>query len=93
MSSVQFFGINLIPGKIAKFFKALVLDMITTREREGIVRPDLLHLLIQAKKGTLQDENSAENHKSSKISKLLQLCLTCSVGQFHPRDVIKTPLK
>lgn len=35
------------------------------REREGIVRPDMLHLLMQAKKGTLHDENSEENHKGN----------------------------
>jgi cytochrome P450 family 9 len=62
-------GISLVPGKISEFFGRLVLDTIATREREGIVRPDLLQLLIQAKKGTLQDENSAENDKGAKISK------------------------
>jgi cytochrome P450 family 9 len=90
---VQFLGINLVPGKITQFFKTLVLDTIATREREGIVRPDLLHLLIQAKKGTLHEEDSAENQKSSKISKLQHFHLMCSEGQFHTvlfsNDVIK----
>jgi hypothetical protein len=93
MSSVQFLGISLIPGKITQFFKALVLDTVATREREGIVRPDLLQLLIQAKKGTLHEEDSAENQKGAKISKLQHFDLMCSVGQFHTvvfsRDVIK----
>jgi hypothetical protein len=97
MSSVQFLGISLIPGKISQFFRRLVLDTIATREQEGIVRPDLLQLLIQAKKGTLHEENSAEDHKGPKISKLLHLHLMCSVVQFrrivHPRDILKIPLK
>jgi cytochrome P450 family 9 len=80
MSSVQFLGINLIPGKITQFFRRLVLDTIATREQEGIIRPDLLQLLIQAKKGTLREENSAEEHKGAKIGKLPHFCLVCSVG-------------
>jgi cytochrome P450 family 9 len=68
-SSVQLLGMDLIPGNITEFFRKLVLDTVATREREGIVRPDMLQLLIEAKKGTLHDENSAENQKSTKISK------------------------
>jgi hypothetical protein len=95
MWSVQFLGINLIPGKITQFFKTLVIDTIATREREGIIRPDLLQLLIQAKKGTLHEEDSEENQKSSKISKLQHFHLVYSVGQIYvytvvfSRDVIK----
>jgi cytochrome P450 family 9 len=77
MSSVQFLGISLVPVKITQFFKTLVLDTVATREREGIVRPDLLHLLIQAKKGTLHEEDPAENQKGAKISKLHYFDLMC----------------
>jgi cytochrome P450 family 9 len=66
---IQFLGIKFVPGKITEFFRALILDTIATREREGIIRPDLLQLLIQAKKGTLHDENSAQSHKNTKTSK------------------------
>lgn len=71
---IQLLGINLVPGKITDFFRTLVLDMISTREREGIVRPDMLQLLIQAKKGTLHDENSEENHKGNTNTRMLQQC-------------------
>jgi Mg2+/Co2+ transporter CorC len=93
MLSVQLLGITLVPGKITQFFKTLIDDTVATREREGIIRPDLLHLLIQAKKGTLHEEDCAENLKGAKISKLQHFDLMCSVGQFHTvvfsRDVIK----
>jgi cytochrome P450 family 9 len=69
-------GLDLVPGKITEFFRTLVLDTVATREREGIVRPDMLQLLIEAKKGTLHDEHSGEHQKSAKISKLWQL-LSC----------------
>ncbi|XP_069676200.1 cytochrome P450 9e2-like [Periplaneta americana] len=61
---LQTLGLSLVPGKIADFFRSLVKDTISTREREGIVRPDMLQLLMQAKKGTLQDENCTEQKNS-----------------------------
>jgi hypothetical protein len=68
---IQLLGINLVPGNITNFFRKLVVDTIAAREREGITRPDMLQLLIQAKKGTLQEDNSEEYHKgSTKIRKL-----------------------
>jgi hypothetical protein len=69
-------GTDLIPGKITEFFRTLVLDTVATREREGIVRPDMLQLLIEAKKGTLHDEHSAEDQKSTRMSTLQHL-LSC----------------
>ncbi|XP_069676306.1 cytochrome P450 9e2-like [Periplaneta americana] len=63
---LQRLGVSLIPGKIADFFRVIVKDTILTREREGIVRPDMIHLLMQAKKGTLQEEDSTEHQKSDK---------------------------
>jgi cytochrome P450 family 9 len=56
-----------MPTGITKFFRSLVLDTIATREREGIVRPDMLQLLMQAKKGTLHEDNSAVDKKMSKL--------------------------
>jgi hypothetical protein len=42
---------------------------MATREERGIVRPDMIHLLMQAKKGTLQgDENATTNGTSKKPS-------------------------
>ncbi|XP_069676170.1 cytochrome P450 9e2-like isoform X2 [Periplaneta americana] len=61
---MEMLGYSLVPGKIADFFRSLVKDTISTREREGIVRPDMLQLLMQAKKGTLQDDNCTEQKNS-----------------------------
>jgi cytochrome P450 family 9 len=69
---VQKLHVSVIPTNITKFFRSLVLDTIATREREGIVRPDMLQLLMQAKKGALHEDNSAGNKK---IRKLFQYSL------------------
>lgn len=52
---------GLVPGKVTEFFRSLVLDTMKTREKEGIVRPDMLQLLMEAKKNSMHDENSNDN--------------------------------
>lgn len=55
---------HIIPSKATDFFRALVHDTMATRDREGIVRPDLIQLLMQAKRGTLQDDTSPATGKT-----------------------------
>ena len=44
------------------------------RENENIIRPDMIQLLMQAKKGTLQnEENNTANGTSTKPSELYLL--------------------
>ena len=64
---VQKLPINVMPTKVTEFFTSLVLDTIATREQEGIVRPDMLQLLMQAQKGTLHEDNSSGSKKTSKL--------------------------
>jgi len=54
---------------VVNFFRSLVHNTMSTREERGIVRHDMIHLLMQAKKGTLQeDENDTTNGKIFKPS-------------------------
>jgi cytochrome P450 family 9 len=54
---------------VVNFFRSMVHNTMSTREEKGIVRPDMIHLLMQAKKGTLQgDDNSTTNGKITKPS-------------------------
>ncbi|XP_059611831.1 uncharacterized protein LOC132258517 [Phlebotomus argentipes] len=50
-------GIKLFSEKFSTFFRKLVWDTIRYRERENIVRPDMINLLIQARKGKLKHED------------------------------------
>ncbi|XP_023717552.1 cytochrome P450 9e2 isoform X2 [Cryptotermes secundus] len=59
--------IKLLPDFVANFFRSLVHGTMSTREEKGIVRPDMIHLLMQAKKGTLQGDDNVTNN--SKITK------------------------
>lgn len=45
------------------FFRNLIQGNIKLREEQNIIRPDLIHLLLQARKGTLTDENGSVTNK------------------------------
>ena len=49
-------GMRFLSGSTDKFFNELVTNTVRTREREGIVRPDMIQLLMQAQ----QKENGIE---------------------------------
>ncbi|CAL1686481.1 unnamed protein product [Lasius platythorax] len=42
-------GIKLFSSSMSEFFKRIVAETIRTRDEQGIVRPDMIHLLMQAR--------------------------------------------
>nr|XP_012230935.1 PREDICTED: cytochrome P450 9e2-like [Linepithema humile] len=42
-------GLSFFPSATSKFFKKVVGETIETREKHGIIRPDMIHLLMQAR--------------------------------------------
>ncbi|XP_069676325.1 cytochrome P450 9e2-like isoform X1 [Periplaneta americana] len=61
---MRLLNVTFMSKKVINFFKSIVLKTIDVREREGITRPDLIHLLMQAKKGVLEDQNSPTKTKT-----------------------------
>lgn len=56
-------GVGMFTQRIRKYFAHLVLNTIKIREENNIIRPDMLHLLTEARKGRLQyieDETTAK---------------------------------
>ncbi|XP_049785536.1 cytochrome P450 9e2-like isoform X2 [Schistocerca cancellata] len=53
---MQLLGISFFDRKAMEFFKSMVYETIRTREKHGIVRPDVIHLLMQASRGDLVSE-------------------------------------
>ncbi|XP_071648923.1 cytochrome P450 9e2-like [Temnothorax longispinosus] len=51
-------GLSFFPPAITEFFKKIVEETIRAREEQGIVRPDMIHLLMQAR-----DKEGAGVHK------------------------------
>jgi cytochrome P450 family 9 len=75
-------GARLVPKKTADFFRTLVRDSIRFREQEGIIRPDMIHLLMQVRENDLREDGSShgvdpesmlsgtqDNTRNTKISK------------------------
>ncbi|KAK9752570.1 Cytochrome P450 [Popillia japonica] len=50
--------VRLFPGEIYDFFVNLIKDTIKVRETHGIVRPDMINLLLEARKGKKIDDTS-----------------------------------
>ncbi|KAF2881549.1 hypothetical protein ILUMI_24625 [Ignelater luminosus] len=58
-SVCKLLGIKVFDKRISEFFRRLVKTNIESREKNGIVRPDMIHLLMEARKGRLKHEQSA----------------------------------
>nr|AVL92874.1 CYP450 [Locusta migratoria] len=56
-----FLGIPFFSEKAMEYFRSVVSETIETREKQGIVRPDMLHLLMQARRGELTSEEGEED--------------------------------
>ncbi|KAK4874173.1 hypothetical protein RN001_013533 [Aquatica leii] len=60
-------GVHLFDNKITTFFRRLVKENIESREKSGIVRMDMIHLLMEARKGELKHDEEFE-HKSESFT-------------------------
>jgi len=49
--------LRLLGSKITTFFNSLILDTMRLREAQDIVRPDMINLIMQVRKGGLKKEN------------------------------------
>lgn len=57
----SFFDIQMFAPEVSKFFRGMVLSNMETRDKEGIFRPDLVNLLMQIRKGKIDDSTTDEN--------------------------------
>lgn len=58
---MKLFRIKLFDPEIDRFFKEAIIGNIKYREENGIVRNDMIHLLMQAKKGILKKSNDEKD--------------------------------
>lgn len=62
-SAMDMLGIDIIDSEQNKYFATLIRDAVQTRESHGIVRPDMVNLLIEARKGTLKYQHENEQNE------------------------------
>ncbi|PNF38478.1 Cytochrome P450 9e2 [Cryptotermes secundus] len=58
---MKMLGARLVPKKTADFFRTLVRETIKFREQEGIIRPDMIHLLMQVRQDNLWEDGSSSD--------------------------------
>ncbi|XP_031354343.1 cytochrome P450 9e2-like [Photinus pyralis] len=60
-SLAKLMKIRFISAPTTEFFRRIVKETVTLREEKGVVRPDLIHLLMEARKGKLKRDHSPDN--------------------------------
>ncbi|EDS40005.1 cytochrome P450 3A19 [Culex quinquefasciatus] len=63
-----FLRIRLTPAPVAQFYETIVTCSIKSREEKNVIRPDFIHLLMQARKNILQEDQSDRNLESAGFS-------------------------
>ncbi|XP_043283211.1 cytochrome P450 9e2-like [Venturia canescens] len=99
---LRFLGLTFLSPKADKFFKTLVYDTVKTRDEKGIVRPDMIHLLMQARDNergidVTTDDITAQAfifffagfETTSRV-----MCLTSHLLSYHPeiQDRLRTEI-
>lgn len=54
------FKVRLFDEEVTDFFRSTITETMKVREEKGIVRKDMVHLLMEAKKGKLTYEKEKE---------------------------------
>lgn len=57
---MRFFKVRMFSAEEIRFFYNIVSSTIEFREKHNVIRPDLIHLLMEAKKGKLKYEDSGK---------------------------------
>ncbi|XP_017769500.1 PREDICTED: cytochrome P450 9e2-like [Nicrophorus vespilloides] len=55
---MKMLGFKIFSDDIANFFRSVINETIHVREKNGIIRPDMIHLLLEARKGKFQKETT-----------------------------------
>jgi cytochrome P450 family 9 len=71
-------NIGLFSQKVAKFFTKLIKSNIESREKHGIVRPDMVNLLMEARKSGMTHEETQPNKMQ-----VLQQCKNLSLSNLR----------
>lgn len=54
-------GLKLLDKQVRSSFKSIILDTMDVRKRDNIYRPDMIHLLMQAREGSLKIESEEKS--------------------------------
>ncbi|XP_055589840.1 cytochrome P450 9e2-like [Uranotaenia lowii] len=81
-------GIDIIGRKHNRYFSSLIREAVNARESRGIVRPDMINLLMQARKGSLKHQQETEEGEGFAIVKEPLLGSTKSTNTMTETEMI-----
>lgn len=87
---MQIFKISLFDREVGRFFLSLVEQTIKIREEKGIVRPDLINLLLEARRGDQKQEETTNVEtgfstvEEANLGKGEMINLNISLDRFTP---------
>lgn len=61
--NIKFFSEN-----VEQFFRSLIVDTMRVREEQNIIRPDMIHLLMQSRKGNLKHDAETDEPSNDGIA-------------------------
>lgn len=63
---MKFLRIHFLDVKVCDYFRSVVMSAMGYRERNNVFRPDMIHLMMEARKGTLQNEDDSNADTKTK---------------------------
>ncbi|CAG9769801.1 unnamed protein product [Ceutorhynchus assimilis] len=82
-SLLKLLKVSLFPSDVSKFFQSIIYDNIKVRKEQGLVRPDLIHFLMEANKKNSKNEETesietsyASVEESADMANFKQIALT-----------------
>ncbi|KAJ8928362.1 hypothetical protein NQ314_019093 [Rhamnusium bicolor] len=79
-------GLNVLRGILAALFPKVFKDTMLLREKENIVRPDMIHLLMEAKKGRLRHDNEKTTENETGFATVEESSLGKTVRKMELTD-------
>lgn len=67
-SVMKFFKISITSSKFTDFFHGIIKETIEVRETKGVIRPDMIHLLLESRRGKALNESSSINTPENNYS-------------------------
>ncbi|KAJ8953903.1 hypothetical protein NQ318_019143, partial [Aromia moschata] len=87
---VDILNISAFPKYIVNFFRELVKDTMAFREKEHIVRPDMIHLLMEARKGRLKHDTEKHHENDTGFATAQDSSQGKSAGKIEITDDVAT---
>ncbi|EAT41568.1 AAEL006784-PA [Aedes aegypti] len=58
-------GVDLLDAEAVKYFKGMILENMKQRKAHGIIRNDMIHMLMEVRKGALKHEKDEQDTKDA----------------------------